>query len=91
MTLTSNIYMTIKSYKAFKVLTCTILCDLTEFLKVTGFKYLFRKIIDVKVEENYFFSTLASIIYHIVQVNTLHALNDIIVIKIFEVKVVYTI
>ena len=65
--MTSNIYMIIKSYKSCKVLTCTVLCGLSELFQKTGFNYLVRQINEDKVEENYFClhfsSTLASNIF----------------------------
>ena len=46
--------MTIISYNAYKVLTCTILCGLMELVEVTGFNHLVQEIFGVKVKENYF-------------------------------------
>ena len=55
-TLTTNIYMTILSYKACTVsnvrLICTIVCDIQELNLVTGFKDLIRKIIEAKFSSN---------------------------------------
>ena len=50
-TLTVYIFLTLISYKACKVLTCTILCELPKLELVIDFNELVRKIVEAKVKE----------------------------------------
>ena len=55
-TLAPNIYMTVTLFMACDTFICTILFGLLESSRITLFKDLVEKIIEVKIADNGFFS-----------------------------------